>query len=152
MTGLDNFEKMSENLLVKVDGEKAVSVPQKKGEIAVNFIKINDKWKIDYSKMEESPQGKLQTLAMESAIPKITIYIKDLEQKVLKSDLHPKDFNKDLTAFIMKTIQEASMEVLKAQQKARLLAVRGRKNFSPLMSYLFILTCSGLIHHFLSLV
>lgn len=118
MTGLDSFEKMSDSLKLKIDKNRAVSIPQQKGELAVNFIKIDNKWKLDYSIMESAQQGKLQILAMESAIPKIIEHIKVLEKKILTTNLHPKDFNENLSSFIMKTVQESALEVINSQKEA----------------------------------
>ena len=120
MVGLKGFERQADTMKVKIDKSRAVSVPQYKGEIPVDFILIDGRWKMDYSKMEKNnPHANIVPLAMERAIPrikeKIVLLIKELET----SSKSVQTLNLELSKTITETIQTSAMEVMHEQHPTK---------------------------------
>ena len=111
----EDIEKQVNEVKIEVNGDKAVSIPQKKGELAVNFIKINNVWKLDYSKME-AQFGDLQVMAMNNAIPKIINHIEKAIKQIEETDVSPDKTNKSIQNTVGQIIQEEATKLVKERQ------------------------------------
>lgn len=112
---VDDIDRRSKNIEIKINGNTAVSIPKSKEEVPVSFVKIDGSWKLDFSQAQ-TELANLQVNALNKAIPKIILKINESIKLVKETSTSPMEIARTLQGTIVQLI-EAEGKKLEGQGK-----------------------------------